>query len=263
VSFEHRVESIRTEALALDYFLVPWDTEILGVPVAQIADARVLEATQAALDYERFVDWCRERRIAFCACRLPADRLVDSMFLEDRGFRFVELNYLPRLTGLQRRDTSEQGIAVAAAVESDRPALREMATRVFRHGRFHQDPRIGPHLGDRRYGAWMDNAFASPEQRVVKCSLDGQIVGFFVIEERGQGHCFWSLNGLAPGLEGKGLGKRVWRAMLHWHRGQGADTISTSISSHNVPVLNLYAKLGFRFPPPSLTLQWCPDGRVE
>jgi RimJ/RimL family protein N-acetyltransferase len=98
---------------------------------------------------------------------------------------------------------------------------------------------------------------------VLKCSLDGRIVGFFVIEARKHGDCFWSLNGLAPGSEGQGLGKRVWRSMLHWHRAAGVHTVSTSISSHNVAAFNLYVALGFRFPLPSMTLQWCPAGRLS
>ena len=257
-----RIESIHGEGLQLDYFFVPWDTEILGAPIAQIANIRILEPAIAAKDYARFVDWCQQRRIALCSCRLPADCLTESMFLEDRGFRFVELNYLPVLTGVQQLASGDEGIRVAVAAQSDQTVLHDMATRVFRHGRLHRDPRIDPRLGDRRYGAWIDNAFVSSHQRVLTCSLDGEIVGFFVVEEREPGHSFWSLNGLAPGREGQGLGKRVWRSMLHRHRAEGAHTVSTSISSHNVPAMNLYVALGFRFPPPSVTLQWCPAGRM-
>jgi ribosomal protein S18 acetylase RimI-like enzyme len=260
LDFGHPVQSIRTEALLLDFFLVPWDTELLGVPVAQIADLRVLEPVEAARDYEPFLEWCREEGVRLCSCRLPADRLVDSMFLEDRGFRFVELNYLPVLKGLQQLVTGDEGVGVAVAEANDRPSLVDMAARAFRHGRLHDDPRIGAKLSDRRYSAWMANAFSTPHQSVLKCSVDGEVVGFFVVEGRGEGHCFWSLNGLAPGFEHRGLGKRVWRALLHRHRMQGVDTVSTSISSLNVAAFNLYVSLGFRFPSPSVTLQWCPDG---
>jgi RimJ/RimL family protein N-acetyltransferase len=263
MSFAYETESIRTAALKLDHFVVPWDTQIFGVPVAQIAELRVLEPVQAAHDYERFEDWCRRQRIALCACRLPAERLADCMFLEDRGFRFVELNYLPRLTGLQSLHTRDGGVEVAVADDGDRAPLADIAARTFRHGRYHQDPRIDPALGDRRYRAWMENAFTNPSQQVLKCLLDGRIVGFFVVENPEPKHCFWSLNGLAPGLQGQGLGGRVWRSVLHWHRSQGAHTVSTSISSHNVPALNLYVSLGFRFPAPSVTLQWCPSGRLS
>lgn len=256
MNFAYTTESIRTAALHLDYYLVPWDTQILGAPVAQIADVRVSDVTRAGCDYEEFTRWCTQQHVALCACRLPSERVADAMFLEERGFRFVELNYLPQLTGLQSLQLPQTNIGIEPAAPEDREPLAAMAAQVFRHGRFHQDPRIDPALGDRRYRAWLSNAFERPGQRVLKCLLDGAIVGFFVVETPVPGQCFWSLTALAPGLQGRGLGKRVWRAMLRHHRSEGVDVVSTSISSHNVPVFNLYAALGFRFPAPSVTLQW-------
>lgn len=260
MKFEYSIESIRTAALNLDYHLVPWDTEILGALVAQISELRVIEPRQAARDYKTFSDWCLQQRIDLCSCRLPAEQLADSMFLEDRGFRFIELNYLPRLADLQNRQFDASGVQIMPAEQHDSVVLAGMAAQVLCHGRFHQDPRIDPALGDRRYQAWMTNAFARPQQQVLKCLLDGAIVGFFVVEFPEPRHCFWSLIGLAPGLQGKGLGKRVWNAMLAHHREQGIDVVGTSISSHNIAVFNLYVALGFRFPPPTMTLQWRPPG---
>ena len=258
--FEFRTESIRTPALELDYYLVPWDTQILGVPVAQIAELRVLDAAPAARDYESFAQWCTSQRIALCACRVAASRLVECMFLEERGFRFIELNYLPRLDGLQALQIADQGVHIEQAAASDQNLLADMAAQVFRHGRLHQDPRIDPALGDRRYRTWMTNAFSHPRQTVLKCLIDGAIVGFFVVEYPAPNHCFWSLIGLAPGLAGRGLGKRVWWAVLRKLQGDGIDVVSTSISSHNIAVFNLYVALGFRFPEPAITLQWRPPG---
>lgn len=258
MSFEYATRSIRTAALQLDYFLVPWDTEILGVPVAQISELRVTDAAAAAGDYEEFVRWCTREKIALCSCRVPAERVADCLFLEERGFRWIELNYLPRLEELQARSWTTDTLRVVPATANDREPLAEMAAQVFRHGRFHQDPRIDPALGDRRYRAWMLNAFERPTQCVLKCLLDGTVVGFFVVESPQPGERFWSLTGLAPGLQGRGLGKRVWQTMLQHHRCEGVHTVSTSISSHNMPVFNLYVALGFRFPAPSATLQWCP-----
>ena len=258
MNFEFALESIRTPALDLDYHLVPWDSEIFGTAVAQISRIEVRDATRAAVDYGQFVAWRARHDIQLCACRVPSDRLVDSMFLEADGFRFIELNYLPRLAGLQQRVFEQQGIEIAPALDSDREALAEMAGQVLRHGRFHQDPRIDPALGDKRYRVWMTNAFSRPTQTVLKCMLEGRVVAFFVIEHPEAKHCFWSLIGLAPGLQGQGLGKRVWNAMLSQHREQGIERVSTSISSHNVAVFNLYVSLGFRFPAPSMTLQWRP-----
>jgi len=260
MNFDYQVESIRTPALTLEYHLVPWDTEIIGKPVAQIRELRVQDPVAAARDYETFIGWRERHGVQLCSCRVPADRLVDSMFLEAQGFRFVELNYLPRLTELQSRQFAETNIVIAPAEQADREQLADMAAQVLRIGRFHQDPRIDPALGDKRYRTWMTNAFSRPQQQTLKCLLDGAIVAFFVVEQPAADHCFWSLVGLAPGLQGQGLGKRVWNAMLQHHRNAGVQIVSTSISSLNVVVLNLYVSLGFRFPAPSMTLQWLPPG---
>ena len=258
MNFDHATRSIRTAALQLDYFLVPWDTEIVGAPVAQISELRISDPVAAARDYQEFASWCARERVSLCSCRVPAERVADSMFLEERGFRCIELNYVPRLEQLQARSLPQDSLLVQPATAQDREPLADMAGQVFRHGRFHQDPRIDPALGDRRYRAWMWNAFERPTQRVLKCLQDEAIVGFFVVESPQPGHCFWSLTGLAPGLQGRGLGRRVWQAMLRHHQSEAAHTVSTSISSHNVPVFNLYVALGFRFPAPSVTLHWCP-----
>jgi RimJ/RimL family protein N-acetyltransferase len=260
MSFAYLTETIRTPALSLDYHLVPWDREISGRPVAQISAVSISDVHQAVHDFQAFEHWRAEHAIELCACRVPASNMVESMFLEDRGFRFVELNYLPKLTGLQQQPEAETAIKVEPASEEDRDTLADMAGQVFSHGRFHQDPRIDPALGHKRYRTWLINAFQHPQQRVLKCVLDDAIVGFFVVEYPQLAHCFWSLTGLAPGMQGRGLGKRVWRAVLDHHRREGIDTVSTSISSHNVPVFNLYVALGFRFPPPSITLQWRTPG---
>jgi GNAT superfamily N-acetyltransferase len=255
MNFEYRTESVRTDALELDYYLVPWDTEILNMPIAQIERLQIKDAAQAAHDYRAFAHWCAQQRIAMCACRLPADQLSESMFLEERGFRFVELNFPLRLTGLQARSFPEDSaIRILQAEESDREELGEMAAQILGSGRFIQDPHIDPELGRRRYRIWTENAFTHPRQQVVKCLVDDAIVAFFVIERRAADHCFWSLGGMAPGQQGKGLGKRVWNAMLSRHRAEGVDTMSTSISSHNTAVFNLYVSLGFRILQASTTL---------
>lgn len=259
--FSYKTLSIRTAALTLDYYLVPWDTAILRAPVAQIAELRIGEPNRAQRDYSEFTDWCRREHIALCACRLPSDRIADAMFLEDNGFRFVELNYRPRLTQIQSLAyTGDDGIAIRPAERSDREQLETMAASIFEHGRFHQDPRIGKALGNERYRIWMHNAFASKHQSVVKCLVGGALAGFFVVEHPEPGHAFWSLVGLTSDMRGRGLGKRVWRTMLEHHRREGVHTVSTSISSHNLAAFNLYVSLGFRFPQPEITVHWHPAG---
>ncbi len=91
--------------------------------------------------------------------------------------------------------------------------------------------------------------------------MDGRPVAYMVVAYPAEASCFWSLNGLAPGMAGQRLGRRAWQAMLAFHHAEGMQDVSTSISSLNVAAFNLYVALGFHFPAPSITLHWCPSAR--
>lgn len=252
------IERIETASLRLEYWLVPWDTAIAGRPVAELVNVSILEPVAAGHDYGVFVQWLFDQQVALCSCRMPQQRVGDIMFLEDKEFRFVELNYIPQMSSLSRHEFTKDDISVQLADDADRNAIADMAESAFEIGRFHQDPRISPSLGNRRYRRWLINAFANDGQQVIKCCLDDDIVGFFVIEYPQVRHSFWSLCALAPSVQGRGLGKRVWEAVLRWQQAKGIENVSTSISSHNSRILNLYVTLGFRFPPPTVTLHWRP-----
>jgi ribosomal protein S18 acetylase RimI-like enzyme len=256
MDFAHTSEALETPSLVMEYFLVPWDSEIFGRPVGQIDRLVVKDSVGANQDFGKFSDWCRAQGITLCSCRIPHDRLTESLFLQQHEFRFIELNYRPYLNGLQNRRFTSTGIEVLEACAADEDELAAMAATVFEHGRFHQDPQLGPALGNRRYERWMRNSFNHPRQTTYKCVREDQTVGFFVVEYPTDTACHWSLIGLAPGLAGKGWGTRVWQAMLEFHQTQGLDRVETSISSHNTAVFNLYVKLGFRFPLPSATFHW-------
>jgi RimJ/RimL family protein N-acetyltransferase len=256
MDFESAPELLVTLGLEMEYFLVPWDSEIVGFPVAQINRLHLRDANRAAEDYEQFVEWCGERRVRLCSCRVPHGSVEESIFLQAQGFRFIELNYHPYLGDLQQLQVSSDGIEVLPADETDEEELAAMAATVFRHGRFHQDPQLGAAMGNHRYEAWMRNSFRRASQTPLKCVHHDKTVGFFVVEYPSTLSCRWSLIGLAPGLEGTGWGYRVWQAMLKHHRDQGIERVETSISSHNTAVLNLYVKLGFRFPTPFATFHW-------
>ncbi len=247
---------IRSVSLNMDYYLVPWDSEILSWPAAEVSHIEVKERRKADVVFSEFTDWCKSQNIRLCSCRINSDHLDESFFLQDHGFQFVELNYRPNIFGLQQVQLPVDSIEIVPAQTEDQEALGQIASQVFRHGRFHQDPALGRKIGNERYRAWMLNSFSNPIQIVFKCMVDGKIAGFFVVEYPEEKSCHWSLNGLAPDYVGSGMGTRIWNAMMRFHQREGMESITTSISSHNAPALNLYAKLGFRFPLPLVTFHW-------
>lgn len=260
--FNYVEERRESPALDLTYHLAPWDEPFLQGPAAAISEIRVRAGSEAADAFETFRSWCERNRVKLVSCRLPQSQLAECGFLEQQGFRFIELNYRPFLVGLEEFK-ADRAVDVRQAGPEDLQEISAFASQIFTSGRFHLDPQVGPEIGNRRYGAWAANAFHHPGQRVLKCCMDGRTVAFMVVEQPTPESRFWSLVGLAPGLQGQGLGRRVWRAVIAFHRDEGAKEVSTSISSHNVAVHNLYASLGFRFPAPDITLHWCPSGPLR
>lgn len=260
--FSFREERFESPALELSYHLAPWDEPVFQGRTAAISAISVRSEADAGAAFDAFRDWCRQNRVLLVSCRLPQDRLLECGFLESQGFRFIELNYRPTLLGLDRF-VADREIIVCPAARSDVAEISGFAGRVFDSGRLHLDPQVGPEIGDRRYAAWAANAFHHPGQSVLKCVMDHRTIAFMVVERPTPSARFWSLVGLAPGMSGQGLGRRVWQTMLAFHHKEGVREVSTSISSHNVAVHNLYVTLGFRFPPPTITLHWCPLGPLN
>lgn len=256
-------ENIDTPALALRYYLASWDRPFFPGNTAVISSIVVCDGDGAAVaEFGNFDSWCRENNVCLVSCRLAQDRLLECGFLEARGFRFIELNYRPvcsRLDGF----VGDPAIAITQAVAKDEPEIVQIASDIFTTGRLHLDPEVGPEIGNRRYAAWATNAFRNPQQDVLTFRMGGRLIGFVVVEKPRPDQRFWSLIGLAPDLAGKGLGRRAWQSLLAFHHAEGVVEVSTSISSQNIAVFNLYVALGFRFPAPEITFHWCPAGPLR
>ena len=81
-------------------------------------------------------------------------------------------------------------------------------------------------------------------------------MAFFVVETQPGGICYWHLTAVAKGYRGRGVGRRVWQAMIMLHKADGVEEIETLVSGHNLAVLNLYAALGFRLRRAQMTFHW-------
>lgn len=260
--FSYTTERSTGPGIDLSYHLAPWDRPILQGESAVISGVRLTDATTAEPTFAEFRAWCARHRVLLVNCRLDHERIAECGFLEARGFRFVELNYRPVLRDLSGF-TPDPGLAIRDATPDDEAEIVAMASQIFDAGRLHADPEVGREIGDRRYAAWAANAFQNSEQQVLVCLQGNRIAAFMVTEAPSPTARFWSLVGLAPGLRGQGLGRRIWRTVLAGLAAEGVTEVSTSISSHNTAAHNLYVSLGFRFPVPAITLHWCPLGPLR
>ncbi len=216
------LERISVPGLDLEFCLVPWDSDMLGMQVAQIEHIHVATGADPTEGMEQFRVWRDLHDVRF-ACRLPSLHLRESMLLEEHGFRFVEMVYRPSLSLIPGPGPYQDAMVIARTEPSDLPTIDEIAWQLFRNGSArpglalgqHRRPRTLSHLGKR-------NSLLSPNEEVLKATLGSEIVGFFIVEDRDDGTTYWHLTAIAPAWQGKGVGGRLWRAMIAPASGGGA-----------------------------------------
>jgi RimJ/RimL family protein N-acetyltransferase len=248
---------LETPSLRLVARLTPWDTDCFGFAVGQIDMLECLNNETEPIELRPFFQWLDHNSIRLISCRLPYDRLAESMLLEAHGFRFIESVLHPYLNLPDSRYQDQEGLRIELACAADIPTLEAIADQAFFHGRIHADPRLGPVLGSRRYSRWVSNSFSRPSQRLLKIlNEECSIVALFITETGPDQNLYWHLTAIAPQYQGQGYGWRVWRAMLAHHTREGVRSVQTTITAGNVPILNMYSKLGARFSPPEMTFHW-------
>ena len=247
--------SISGGSLLLEARKVPWDSELLGHPVGEIFSLELRECGDSYREFQSFKSWVKDEGYGLISCRLPNKKLSESELLERNDFRFIETVLHPEFVNLQDTHIESCDILISNAANSDIPIIGDIAARSFGHERFHVDPYLNPENGNLRYRRWVESSAGSSVQILLKATLNGKVVGFFLVEYMGR-QVYWHLTAIAPELKGKGLGVRVWKAMMAHHQKDGMHCILTTISARNVPVLNLYSKLNFRFQPPEMTFHW-------
>lgn len=256
MSFEKRIERIISPSVDLEVFMVPWDSQIFGFPVAQIERIVLRNGSDPTDAMRQLQLWFDRNDVRLASCRLASDRLHESMLLESSGFRFVEMVYGPVLCPIPAVVGADDCLVVTEAEPEDMLAIEVIAASAFTTGRFIVDWRLDENANHRRYRAWVRNSFDDTQQKVLKATIVDDLVGFFIVEERSDRSVYWHLTAIAPSWQGRGLGKRLWRAMMARHHAAGLQRIVTRISAHNTPVMNLYAGLGFKFSEPQMTFHW-------
>jgi GNAT superfamily N-acetyltransferase len=249
-------EQIDSTSLAMTWSEAPWDQVVCGFPVLQVT-AMEIRGPSAEKDFRIFEHARDLIGAGLVSCRLPDQCLPESMLLEERGFRFIEMVYRPEL-GLSKLGPGDrdEGLLVSRACDSDMPTLLGIAGRAFRNERFRMDPRLDPAASDLRYQNWVASSQRHATQQLHVVRDAARVVAFFVTESLDDGTCYWHLNALAPDAQGQGYGRRVWLCMLNQARKAGAQRVCSSIVARNVRVLGLYARLGFQFAQPTMTFHW-------
>ena len=110
----------------------------------------------------------------------------------------------------------------------------------FLYGRFHRDFNLDKKMADLRYINWLKELYHSG--RVYGLMYRSALVGFW-----GYSANKLVLHAINKESQGKGLAKYLWSVACKELFDQGHSELCSSISAANLPAINLYASLGFRF----------------
>jgi len=246
---------LTSDALRLEARKISWDSELLGYPVAEIISLELTGGAESQCEFERFNSWVKTGNYGMISCRLPHQKLFESELLEQNNFRFIEMVLHPTFRNLQDLHIDNQNLLVSSTESEDIKLIGKIAENAFGYERFHIDPYLSSDFGNSRYRRWIENIHSSAKQQLLKITLNEKIIGFFLVEYI-KDMVYWHLTAISPEFQGRGLGWRVWTAMMARHQGDGFNQILTTISARNIPVLNLYSKLNYRFTPPEMTFHW-------
>ena len=226
--------------------------------VVQFQKFKVRNEYKALSELKEVMRQLKDDGIALACCRLPHDSIRESIIIECVGFKFIEMVIHPFIDLFSIEEFSvDKSIKIEEAESSDLEELSLIAEVAFKDDRFTIDPRIPNRIAGERYRNWVLSCDDHPTQRAYKFSQKGKTLGFFIIEEDEQiKKAYWHLTAISPQYQGLGFGTRCWQAMLDFHRKRGMQEVSTTISTRNVAVLNLYSKLNFRFKAPQSTFHW-------
>lgn len=170
--------------------------------------------------------------------RVPAGDVAALGEAEADGFAVVDVNVTLERGGFD--PVATPSVSVAAPEQAD--ALLDVAGSCFRFSRFHLDPRIDREAADRVKREWV-RSYVEGRRGVELLSAGTD--GFLCVLEADDGARVIDLVGVAPAVQGRGLGADLVAAFGSRHGADGR-TLRVGTQVANTPSLRLYEKLGFR-----------------
>lgn len=247
---------------------IDYETRNLGIPSFAVCDSFSFEPDIAALK-NYIAKLVSEHSRIFVQARIAANNSYIIQALQKAGLMVVESTLVPysllkknqvlanfiaepmcvipkkhsnsclRTVRLEKNDSRMLGI------------IRTIASESFTQDRFHIDTCCTTEVADRRFVYWVDDLLADTKVIFYATLRDAEPVGFMARKEE---HLI--LAGFSQRYAASGLGDFMWLSVMEDMLCEGHTQTHTLISTNNIPVLNLYVRLGFKFKDPCVTLHY-------
>ena len=203
---------------------ISWDTEVLGIDTYEIGHLSREVMDEVSRMSGHFT--------------VKLDPLSSKKILHENNFYYCDTLIEPHCTVEMFIPFEHDAVSVVHL--ADIGQLADMTHYDFSYDRFHRDFNIKKERADLRYSNWLKQLCDSESVFVIMFS--GHTAGFF-----GFSGNRILLHAIDREYRGKGLAKYFWTAGYKELFARGYKELTSSISVSNVPALNLYCSLGFRF----------------
>jgi ribosomal protein S18 acetylase RimI-like enzyme len=191
---------------------------------------------------------CASDGNAFISAKCAVSDVTTVSVLEAAGFHVVDtqitLQWEPNLGESHARASTR------LARPEDCGGVLEIAGSCFRYSRFHQDPRIGPAVGNLVKRYWAQNCLDGNRGDEVLVAVDsGSPTGFLAAKKDivdGLSIATIDLAGVAPSRQRQGIGEALVLAFISRWR-ERANALRVGTQAANMPSIRLYEACGFRF----------------
>ncbi|MDQ6972544.1 MAG: GNAT family N-acetyltransferase [Mariprofundaceae bacterium] len=207
----------------------PWDTDVFGKACYEITDLSEDGLAGAVARPGHYT--------------VKIDPLADKGPLHRHGFYYTDTLLEPVCRPGQLVSYPHSAVAIDKAVQL--ADVQNICSHAFAYGRFHRDFNLPREQADQRYVQWLGQMHA--EGHVLGLLYEGELSGFVAFHMDADACASLLLHALNESFRGRGLAKFLWSAVCDYLFAQGASELKSSISAANLPVLNLYSSLGFRF----------------
>lgn len=228
-----------------------WLARIFGYPVFRVEVPRgETDALVAAGELRRRISQQRTRHPRFFAyAKVASDAIQILHEFTAAGFSVVDVNVT-----LERSSAPAPPLAASPDIEVGEPRpgddapLLDVAGSAFRYSRFHLDPEISKELADRIKREWVQSYLRRVRgDKLFAAFLGGKPVGFLAAlasEKDGERIRVIDLMGVAPGLQGRGIGSALIQDFfLHYQHQCDRFEVGTQVA--NAPSLRFYQRHGF------------------
>jgi len=226
--------------------LTPWDKRALGFGTAELTSIQADTTEEACALLEQAETWARQNGVDYLFGRVPAEALLLRLAMEQSGHTMVECSLTLSRDGFAGLPVipARMRPRFRLANHGDLPTLQAIAHEDFHHGRLLEDPAIARALAARRTVNWVSDLLDQGLLQTVESN--GKVIGFHAerLTDEGQ-HANLILTGATRRYAVLAL--PLWICALERLGNRQVKRCSTLVSAANVGVINLYAKLGFRY----------------